>query len=102
MTYDGFKAIAVTNTAVALVPVSNNTPTTPAFTLTVQALHADGAANSGNIYLGGPTITSSTGLLLQPGDFFTFPPNNVNCYDLKDIYINGTSGDGVRFIYSRF
>jgi hypothetical protein len=88
--------------AVALVPASDSTPTTPCFTLTVQALHADGSANAANVYVGGSTVTSTTGYLMQPGDIFTFPPCTVNAYDLKDIYVNGTSGDGLRFMYSRF
>lgn len=94
MTYGG------SVTVVAGTPIPLGTGHHPFFTLTVQAVKSDGD-NTGNIYLGGRDVSSSAGLILAPGDFFTFPPMETNAYNLEDIWIDGsTSGDELKFIYS--
>lgn len=99
MTYDGSKAVTTAGTRVRLVDESDYQP---AFTITIQALRPDGNDNTGNIYLGGATVSPTSGLILALGDFFTFPPQETNAYNMNDIWIDAAnSGDGVRFIYSR-
>lgn len=97
MTYNGGKTVAAAGTAERLLTECN-----PCFTLTVQAVQPDGDANSDEIYIGGSTVSSTSGLKLQPGDVYTFPPQETNSYNVEDIWIDAaTSGDGVVFIYSR-
>lgn len=48
--------------------------------------------NLNNIFLGPSTVTSATGLILEPGRGVTL--ENVN---LNTVYINGTAGEGVSF-----
>ncbi len=96
MTYSGTKAIVTTSTAVRVASGYN-----PCFTLTVKAIKASNVDNSGVIYLGGSDVSATSGIPLQPGDFFTFPAQETNSYCVEDIWINGTSEDGVAYIFSR-
>lgn len=62
------------------------------------------SSNAGTIYVGKSTVTNTqsaagarsttAGLQLEPGDMIVFPATNLNA-----IYINGTSGDGVSYVY---
>lgn len=57
------------------------------------------SANSGTIYIGTSTVTNNEtagtgGLQMDPGDIIVFTST-----DLGTIYINGTAGDGVSFMY---
>ena len=68
------------------------------FTVTVQSP----STNSGIIYLGGKTVSSTNGQeIISPGDSFTFPPGESNCYSLSDFWVDAaTSGDKAKVMYS--
>lgn len=82
---NGRKSIAVTNTAVALAasstPVKNG--------VLIRAL----AANSGKVYVGDASVTTSNGHELSAGETTSIAINDVSA-----VYINGTSGDGVSYL----
>lgn len=64
----GNKQIATTRTVVG--------------TLTVQAP----SANTGLIYFGGETVSTTRGVAINPGGAFTYPPmGNTQPYDLSNI-----------------
>ena len=82
--YNGQKAVAVTNTAVALAAsqaIENG--------VIVQAL----SGNAASIYVGSSAVTTSNGFELQPGQATSIAISN-----LATVFINGTSGDGVCYI----
>lgn len=86
---NGKKVVAVTGTAVVLGSASAKWVTVFAY-----------RANSADVYVGGSTVDNSAvrdtgvGLPLAAGEKFTFPVDNIG-----DLYVNGTAGDGVRFVY---
>jgi hypothetical protein len=82
----GQKTVAVTNTAVALA-----TSTTVKNGIIIQAL----AANTGNVVIGGASVTTANGFQLQPGQATSIAIDN-----LASVFVNGTAGDGVCFISS--
>src|SRR5574341_551445 len=95
MVYDGSKAVAVAGTRERLT-----TADAPCYTLTVQAVQPDGDANAGNVFIGGTTVSSTSGLQLTPGVFHTFPPQETNARNVRDVWIDAAqAGDGVKFIY---
>jgi len=69
---------------------------TKAITVTIQVP----LANAGVIYLGGSTISSTTGIQLNKGDSFTFAPaSNSNSWDLFQIYFAcSTNTDTITWI----
>jgi hypothetical protein len=81
----GRKAIAVTNTAVALAasstPVKNG--------VLIRAL----AANTGKLYVGDASVTTGNGHELAAGE-----TTSIAISDVSAVYINGTSGDSVSFL----
>jgi hypothetical protein len=92
-----------------LIPGANTCPTSGAkavsatsarsVTWTVQAP----LANTGKIYIGGPTVTTSTGIALNPGDGYTNPSQgNAASYDLSQVYFACTvSGDSITYVYQQ-
>ena len=60
------------------------------------------AGNSGNIYIGGSTVSSTSGAIMGQGDaFVTWPMVAFNAYDLNQIYIDSDNdGEGVQFVYT--
>jgi hypothetical protein len=57
--------------------------------------------NTGQVYIGGSDVASSTNGGLNPGDTVTFSPNKGHPLDLTDIYLDvDTSGEGVNFYAS--
>ncbi len=82
----GNKTIASTGVAVPLVAVS--TPRVKVFLITEQT-------NTGKIYWGGSSVSSTDGAYLFPAT--ALPPIEID--DVSKIYINGTAGDGVKFTY---
>lgn len=83
---DGNKDVTTAGSAEPLVASS-----TPFKNLDVQAKFA----NTGNIYIGGSTVSSSRGIALVPGS-----SRNYKNGDLNDIYIDvDTNGEGVTFSY---
>lgn len=85
----GVTKVAVTGTAVQLKS------TTAIKVLIIKAR----SANAGTLYLGKSTVTNDEtagtgGLQLDPGDMVTFTD-----VDTANIYINGTAGDGVSYMY---
>lgn len=62
--------------------------------ITVRAL----SGNTGDIYLGSSTVSSTDGFPLSPGEVITVPAG-----DLNDYYIDAeTSGDKIRYIAINF
>jgi hypothetical protein len=60
-------------------------------------------ANTGNIFVGDSTVSSSNGAILEPGDFFVVEPDiseEMDEVNLSDIYIDAaTNNDSVRVQY---
>jgi len=81
----GQTSIAVTNTAVQM---STNTSQLKNGVI-VQAL----SGNSDSIYIGASGVTTSTGFELQAGQATSLATDK-----LSNIYVNGTSGDGICYI----
>ena len=80
----GRKTVTVAGTPVALAT------STPILGVTIKALRT----NTNNIYVGGATVSSSTGLVLRRGASVSLAFDN-----LADIYINAdTSGEGVTYL----
>lgn len=60
------------------------------------------AANTGVIYVGGPTISSSRGVALNAGDTLALLPmaRHNEYYDLRSIWLDASvSGEGVTYAY---
>ncbi len=60
--------------------------------------------NTGNIYVGDSTVTTTSGMYLQQGESNekyarALGRGYTTTYDLSKIYIIGTSGDAVRIEY---
>lgn len=83
------KLVALTGTAVPLVA---------GLTLCKMVMVEARATNSTTVYLGSSTVTADEtatgGLQLAPGAIIAFPVN-----DLHTVYVNGTAGDGVSFMF---
>lgn len=94
MIYSGSKTVTTAGKRVALTA-----DTTMAFTVTVQSK----AGNTNSIFVGGKTVAAGSGFELPgPGDSYTFPPHDVNVYDLNLIFIDSVvDGEGVTYVYSR-
>lgn len=82
----GHKNVAVTSTAVALV--ADSTPS-------AGALVVADPDNAGPVTIGGEGVAVGAGVILAAGAGLTLPP----C-DLATVFVNGTAGDGVGFLYS--
>lgn len=60
------------------------------------------AANTGNVFVGGSNVASSTNAGMAPGDALTLSPKPGTVLDLAKIYIDvATSGEGVDFYGSK-
>lgn len=70
-----------------------------AYAVVVQA----NPANTGNIFVGDSTVSSSNGVILEPGDFFVIEPDiseDLDEVNLSDIYLDAaTNNDGARVQY---
>lgn len=82
---NGKKSVSVTNTAVALSSSSNPVKNG----IVIRAL----TANTGTVYIGSSSVTSSNGHELAAGE-----STSVAISDVNFVYVNGTSGDGVSFL----
>jgi hypothetical protein len=59
-------------------------------------------SNLGAIYVGGITIAAGRGTPLLSGDTMTFPPHEMNIYDLAGIFLDADNdGEGVSYSYVR-
>lgn len=98
MIYSFSQVVTTAGTAVALTA----TRTTAAWA-TIKAIKTSGSANTGNIYVGGSSVTASTGYPLTPGQTVTLEPFAGQTYiDLSTVYVNaGTNLDEVKVIYGR-
>jgi len=80
----------------------NDTVGTTAEVLTTSTAtkHVDimaAVANTGIIYVGGSTVTSSTGIALYPGDVYS-----LDIEDLNDVYVVATvDGENVQYTFYR-
>jgi hypothetical protein len=91
----GSKTVTTAGTRVQL----SSTPTI-VYGLSIQAK----AANSGNIYVGDSTVSSSNGHILDAGVELELVPPQIRGIDgemlLSDVYLDAdTNGDGVIFSY---
>lgn len=58
--------------------------------------------NAGAIHVGGSTIAAGRGTPLFAGDTMTFPPHEMNIYDLQTIFLDAdNNGEGVSYTYVR-
>jgi hypothetical protein len=81
---DGSKAVTSAGTAVALGSATTRE-------IYVTALDT----NTGKIFIGGSTVSSTSGMYIYPGQTMTFSINN-----LSKIYIDAeNNGEGVQFTY---
>jgi hypothetical protein len=57
--------------------------------------------NTGNVYVGDSTVSSTRGVELAPGDSMTFQAiDKEKRYNLAEIYVDAaTNNDSVRFVY---
>ena len=96
MVYTGATPVAVTGTAVQFSTTSQECTL-----IKIKAIKASGAANGAIVYIGGPTVTAATGYPLAVGAEATFDTNPTNAYNLMDFWVNGTTTDGVVWLYVR-
>lgn len=94
---DGTKVVASAGTAEQLVSTSVNTTC-----VWVEAL----PSNSGKVYIGGSTVSSTRGMSLDPEESFQyFATRKDNAerlleFDLSSIYIDAAnSSDGIKYFY---
>ena len=81
----GYRDVAVAGTAIAL------SGSVVIFKVIVKA----SLANSGDIYIGGSDVDTTSGVVLDAGEVWVGTVNNLN-----KIYVNATtSGDSVGFTY---
>lgn len=85
----GDRLVAVTGTAIAL----------RASTKVQQVMVKARKLNAGTVYVGTATVTNDEtagtgGFQLAAGDIVSFPVD-----DLANVFINGTAGDGVSYLY---
>lgn len=95
MMYDGNRNVVAAGVRVALMPVS-----TRACLVIIQSM----TANQGAIYVGGATVSATSGIELPAAlDNVTLPPvADLNTYDLVNIFIDAVNpGEGVKFLYQR-
>lgn len=79
-------------------PSALSTISTPANWISIQA----GTGNSGNIAVGGPAVTTTTGnILTASGSLYMGPLATANPYNLSQTFIacTGGSGDSITFLY---
>ena len=85
--------VKVTNGATT-IPASGSQPVQLAAPATGTAiLIYTSASNGGAVYIGGPTVTSSTGVPLAAGSYL-----NVDVADPGALYLAGTENDTVRWV----
>lgn len=84
---DGFKDVAVAGTRERLVSVA-----TPCRMVNIFAK----AGNTGNVFVGGSTVASTRGMVLEQARSTDWFPID----DLNKVFVDvGTGGDGVQFTY---
>ncbi len=96
MVYTGAVAVATIN-----VPVQLSSTDMPFETGRLKAIKASGSANSAIIYIGGPTVSATTGYPLAIGGEFPLETMETNAHNLLDIWIVGAATDGVVYFVSR-
>lgn len=92
MISDGSKTVVAAGTRVALA-----SERTMCAWLQVQA----NPANTGDVYVGGSTVSSVSGLVLGPGDTVPIlPMAGSDVHDLREVHVDAAvNGEGVKFIY---
>ena len=88
-------------TAGTRVPLSGTSLKVVSFVIQVKP------ANTGNIYFGASTVSSTVGLVLESASAGVTPPsisvespNNYDLVDLADFYLDAeTNGEGVQLMY---
>jgi virulence-associated protein VapD len=92
MVYDGNVTVTAAGTRQRIATVQ-----TMANWITFQPL----AANQGSVYLGGKTVSATSGVVITTGDaYVTWPVADVAMYDLREMWIDAAnSGDGLQYIY---
>lgn len=84
---NGYKDVATAGASVPIVATS---------TTCINILMQAKTNNTGNIYVGGSSVSSSNGICLYPGESLS-----INIDNLDEIYIDSSvSGDGVVFTYT--
>lgn len=83
---DGAKTVTTAGTRVQLSAIS-----VPTLRITVRA----NSANTGYVYVGGSTVSSTSGIYLGPQDSLLLAVGNLNA-----VYIDAdVNGEGVKFTY---
>lgn len=94
MIHDGTQTVATAGVRVALASTR-----TPAAWVIIQAK----VANGGSVFVGGRTVSSSTGIELRNGDSIHFGPmDNNESYDLANLFIDASANNqAVAFVFGR-
>ena len=92
MIVDGLMAVTTAGTRLPLIAAR-----TVANWIIIQSK----TANTGKVYIGGSTVSSTSGIELQSADdSVEFPAVRGSLYDLSKIYIDvSVNLEGVKFIY---
>ena len=86
-------SIGVTNGATT-IPAAGSQPVQLATANTAMGvLIYASSANSGAVYIGGPNVTSATGVPIDAGSYL-----GVDTGDLGSVYLAGTENDTVRWL----
>lgn len=82
-------------------PSSGNKTVSSTNIRAIQVIVMGTSGNTGKVYVGGPTVTTSEGIYLNAGDTINFATQgNASAYDLSNIYFACTvSGDSIGFTY---
>jgi len=96
MVYTGAVPVVTNNVAVQL-----STSDFPFASGRIKGIKASGAANSGIVYIGGPTVTAATGYPIAVGGEFSLEDAPTDAHNLLDIWVVGAATDGVVYFVSR-
>lgn len=84
-------------------PSSGNKKVASSTTKAVWYIIQAPSANTGKVYVGGSTVTTSTGAYLSAGDSLSAPPQGgAAAYDLSNTYIACTqAADTITYFYAQ-
>jgi hypothetical protein len=84
-------------------PSSGNKAISSAQIKAAQVIVMAAAANTGKVYVGGSTVTSTEGVYLNAGDSVNFAPRGTtDAYDLSAIYFAcAQSADTITYTYAQ-
>lgn len=95
MIYSGAGVVTTAGTAVRLASES-----VPCTQIKIKAGKASGATNTGVVYVGGSSVSATTGYPLTTGQTLEIGPVETDSLNLMDVWIDAaTNADGVLYLY---